>query len=59
MTAAERAKKVADLIRDFVEISADWEADGPDGRTSIHWMVDRCHAELQSIKDQHPVSPQS
>lgn len=59
MTAAERAAKVADLIRDFVEIGADWEADGLDGRASIHWMVDRCQAELQLIKDQLPISPKS
>jgi|CXWL01.1.fsa_nt_gi uncharacterized membrane protein YccC len=59
MTAAERAAKVADLIRDFVEISADWEADGPDSRASIHWMVERCRTELQSIKDQLPISPRS
>lgn len=56
VTAAERAIRVADLIRDFVEISADWEADGPEGRAHIHWMLDRCVSQLLSAKDQLPIS---
>jgi hypothetical protein len=55
MTAAERATKVANLLKDFVEIGADWEGAGPEERHRIHVMLDRCLVDLQAIKDELPI----
>lgn len=55
MTVAERALEVASLLRDHVEIGADWEGAGPEERHRIHTALDRCIAELQAIKEDIPV----